>query len=188
MRRRDLTVGLLATGVAAPFISPTMAMASQRGEGPDRLAPIDYVDFGVQLKIRAFIVGSGEGTAIRLEISRKFAQSRDTSQVIFGNKQESLSQVAAGAEEVSPVWQLDRKTIFADAGVGLSALPPHLRMGNGKTVFDLGYLKNLKPTETSVPFLGDAPIIGALFRTTETRRDQQELIVLVKAHITRDQS
>ena len=191
MLRRKLTTGLLAAGVAAPFILSTKAMSSQRGDGPDRLAPIDYIKFeesGIRLEVRAFIIDTGDGHAIRLDLSRKFRQSRDTSQTLFGNKEQSLSEIVGGAEEVSPVWQLDRKTIFADVGVGLSGLPPHLRMGDGNTVFNLGYVKNLKQTETNVPFLGDVPILGGLFKTSERRREREELIVFLNPHIIRDQS
>ncbi len=57
---------------------------------------------------------------------------------------------------------------------------------NGTTII-LGGLERIRQTKggTKVPFIGDIPLIGGLFRTTSNKDDQSRLYVFVKAHILR---
>ncbi|MCB1328805.1 MAG: general secretion pathway protein, partial [Maritimibacter sp.] len=34
-----------------------------------------------------------------------------------------------------------------------------------------------------VPWLGDIPVLGALFRSTDYKRDQSELVIIITAHL-----
>jgi len=39
----------------------------------------------------------------------------------------------------------------------------------------------------SIPFLGDLPFVGALFRTTRERNEKSELLIFVTPKILKDQ-
>ncbi len=57
---------------------------------------------------------------------------------------------------------------------------------NGTTII-LGGLERLKQNKggTKVPFLGDIPLVGGLFRSTANTDEQSRLYVFVKAHVLR---
>jgi type II secretory pathway component GspD/PulD (secretin) len=57
---------------------------------------------------------------------------------------------------------------------------------DGQTII-LGGLEKLNQTKggTKIPFFGDLPIIGGLFRNTANADSQSRLYVFVKAHILR---
>ena len=60
-------------------------------------------------------------------------------------------------------------------------------MDNGDTVVLGGIYEQVKRNERdSVPFLGDLPFIGALFRTTRERNEKSELLIFVTPKILKD--
>jgi general secretion pathway protein D len=82
-----------------------------------------------------------------------------------------------------------------DGGTRTGPTPPDLltsdvstvvTVPNGKTII-LGGLEKLTQTKggAKVPFFGDIPLVGALFRTTSNKDTQSRLYVFVKAHILR---
>ncbi len=61
-------------------------------------------------------------------------------------------------------------------------------MNNGETVVLGGvYEQVVRNERDSVPFLGDLPFIGALFRTTRERNEKSELLIFVTPKILKDQ-
>lgn len=61
-------------------------------------------------------------------------------------------------------------------------------MNNGETVVLGGVYEQITRNERdSIPFLGDLPFIGALFRTTRERNEKSELLIFVTPKILKDQ-
>lgn len=59
-----------------------------------------------------------------------------------------------------------------------------LMVKNGETIVVGGLIKtNDDVTVTKVPFLGDIPFVGAMFRHKETTSEERELIVFITPHI-----
>lgn len=62
-----------------------------------------------------------------------------------------------------------------------------LRIRDGQTLILSGIIQDQdRATVTKVPLLGDIPILGALFRSTERRNERQEVIVLLTPQILDD--
>ena len=62
-----------------------------------------------------------------------------------------------------------------------------VRVRDGQTLVLSGIIQDTDSTSvTKVPILGDLPIIGALFRDTNTTNERQELIVLLTPQILDD--
>ena len=63
------------------------------------------------------------------------------------------------------------------------------RIANGETIVVGGFIrKNDTKGINKIPILGDLPIIGGLFRTTATSRDDRELLIFITATILPDPS
>lgn len=64
-----------------------------------------------------------------------------------------------------------------------------VRVKNGETIIIGGLIQDVKTnTISKVPFLGDLPIIGALFRRTTYTEDQNELIIYITPHILSEEN
>jgi len=185
MRRRDLTTGLLAAGVAAPLISPTMAVAN-RSDGPDRLEPVDHIILDRnKIRVMKLALGQSGETGRVFDLSKKFPQSKDFRRVIFGQPKLPFGQWVKQSDAIGPV-RFDDEILYADFGVNLQTIP--ILIGDGKIVFKIGELKKLKRREASVPWLGDIPIVGWLFKTREKQENKRNLLIFVTPKIVRDQT
>lgn len=61
-----------------------------------------------------------------------------------------------------------------------------VRLGNGQSFAIAGLLSNrIRSQVDKVPFFGDIPILGALFRSVDYRRDESELLVVITAHLAK---
>jgi pilus assembly protein CpaC len=61
-----------------------------------------------------------------------------------------------------------------------------IRLRDGQSFAVAGLLSdNIRSSVDKVPVLGDIPVIGALFRSTAFKRDESELLVVVKATLVR---
>jgi pilus assembly protein CpaC len=59
-----------------------------------------------------------------------------------------------------------------------------VRLGDGQSFAIAGLLSDRTRSQIDkVPFLGSVPILGALFRSTQFRRDETELLVVVTAQL-----
>lgn len=118
---------------------------------------IQFKEFGIRLNFVPFITNSG---AIRIHAAPEVSQL-DFSQgleVSGFNVPALLSRRAETVIELSP----------------------------GQTFAIAGLVDNtLNKSVNKVPFLGDIPILGELFRSEEMRQERSELLVLVTPHIVR---
>ena len=61
-----------------------------------------------------------------------------------------------------------------------------VELGSGQSFMIAGLLRNHNTNDvTKAPFLGDLPILGALFRSTNYRHDETELVVIVTPYLVR---
>jgi len=91
---------------------------------------------------------------------------------------------------------LDLKVNKDNVGVLFAGIPSidtkeietQILMNNGETVVLGGVYEQVTRNERdSIPFLGDLPFIGALFRTTRERNEKSELLIFVTPKILKDQ-
>ena len=61
-----------------------------------------------------------------------------------------------------------------------------VEVGSGQSFMIAGLLRNANTNDINkAPFLGDIPIIGALFRSTKYRRSETELVIIVTPYLVR---
>jgi pilus assembly protein CpaC len=61
-----------------------------------------------------------------------------------------------------------------------------VELGSGQSFMIAGLLRNANTNDVSkAPFLGDLPILGALFRSTKYRRAETELVIVVTPYLVR---
>ena len=64
-----------------------------------------------------------------------------------------------------------------------------VELGSGQSFMIAGLLRNTNTNDVNkAPFLGDLPIIGALFRSTGFRRSETELVIVVTPYLVRPTS
>ena len=68
-----------------------------------------------------------------------------------------------------------------------STVVTHIKLDNGATAVIGGLLQDSESLEVSkIPFLGDLPVVGILFRGEKTTTIRSQLIIFVTPHIVRD--
>jgi pilus assembly protein CpaC len=61
-----------------------------------------------------------------------------------------------------------------------------VELGSGQSFMIAGLLRNSSSNDIEkAPFLGDLPILGALFRSTRFRRAETELVIVVTPYLVR---
>jgi pilus assembly protein CpaC len=169
----DLEVGLLlealeSRGVVRTLAEPNLtALSGQEarflagGEYPVPVAQaegavtVEYKPFGVELN---FIPRVVEGDLVNLEIEAAVSSIDPTN----GFTQGGFTIDAFRRRETSTTVEMRDGESFAIAGL----LQDDFRDLNGQ-----------------VPFLGDIPVLGALFRSAEYQRDQTELVIIVTPYL-----
>ena len=101
-----------------------------------------------------------EGDLVRLEIEQESS---------------TISTVAvAGAADLVTNKRMIKTSVLAD---------------NAETIVLGGLMsENAVATESKIPFLGDIPVIGALFRSTSVSREKQNLLVILRPTILRNKA
>jgi len=116
---------------------------------------IEYKPFGVELN---FIPRVVDGDLINIELEAAVSSIDPTNGLTFG----SFSVDAFRKRETSTTVELRDGESFAIAGL----LSDDFRDLSGQ-----------------VPWLGDVPVLGALFRSAEFERQQTELVIIITAHL-----
>ncbi|WP_096785021.1 type II and III secretion system protein family protein [Rhodobacter sp. CZR27] len=122
--------------------------------GEDGLT-VEYKPFGVELNFTPVVV---DGNAINLMINAAVSSIDNTVAFSDGN----VEIAAFKRRETSTTVEMRDGESFAIAGL----LQDDFRDLNGQ-----------------VPWLGDIPILGALFRSAEYQRAQSELVIIVTPHL-----
>ena len=62
-----------------------------------------------------------------------------------------------------------------------------MRVKDGETLVLGGLIQETESKEVSkIPFLGDLPVIGSVFRNTITKNEKSELVIMVTPRIIKD--
>lgn len=123
--------------------------------GSDGQVTIEYKPFGVELKFTPRVV---DGDIINLEL--KAAVSGIDSTVTYNNSGFSVS--AFRRRETATTVEMRDGESFAIAGL---------------------LQDDFQDLSGQVPWLGDIPILGALFRSANYERNQSELVIIVTPHL-----
>lgn len=124
-------------------------------EGDDNSITVEYKPFGVELNFTPTVV---DGDIINLKINAAVSSIDSTVALTIGG----LSINGFKRRETSTTVEMRDGQSFAIAGL----LQDDFRDLSGQ-----------------VPWLGDVPILGALFRSAEYQRNQSELVVIVTPHL-----
>jgi pilus assembly protein CpaC len=92
------------------------------------------------------------------------------------------------AAEVSDVDPTRSVTVggFTVPGISSRQSETTVRLGDGQSFAIAGLLSNrIRSQIDRVPFFGDLPVLGALFRSVSYRRDESELLVVITARLAR---
>ena len=116
---------------------------------------VEYKPFGVELNFIPTVV---DGDIINLDLTAAVSSIDPSNGITFG----SFTIDAFRRRETSTVVELRDGESFAIAGL----LSDDFRDLNGQ-----------------VPWLGDVPVLGALFRSADYQRQQTELVIIVTAHL-----
>ena len=111
----------------------------------------------------------------------------------FGIELEFVPRVVDGdvinLELAAAVSSIDPSVSVTQGGFAVDAFRRRetsttVEMRDGESFAIAGLLSDdFQDTVSKVPFLGDLPILGTLFRSTSYQRDQTELVVIVSAHL-----
>lgn len=168
----SLQVGLLLEaleqkGVVRSLAEPNLtALSGQEakflagGEYPVPIVDIDgvgieYKPFGIELN---FIPRVIDGDAINLEMEAAVSAIDPTNGIVING----FEIDAFTRRETSTTVELRDGESFAIAGL-----------------IEDNFLDNA----AQLPWLGDVPVLGALFRSSEYQRDQTELVIIITAHL-----
>jgi len=137
------------------------------GQASNPYYTLQSIKAGVTLKVLPYI---GENGQITLSLEPEVADiATDTT----GGA--ASSQQAAGAAPMPVVTRRHAKTV--------------VNIKDGQTVLIGGLLMDQHIGEVDkVPILGDIPIAGAPFRSVNNQRTQQEVVILITAHLADDRA
>ena len=117
---------------------------------------VDYKPFGVQMQFTPTVI---DGDLINLSLET------EVSEIDLGNT------VDIGNDISLPTLTIRRASTVVE-------------MKDGESIAIAGLLQdNFSDNISQVPWLGDLPILGALFRSTSYARDQTELVIIVTPHL-----
>lgn len=136
--------------------------AASGGSGLGTFASVDFRSFGVGLGVRPLV---GQGGEVTLDLSS-----------IVSQPDEALTTVVRNSTGTDP-----QTTAFATR-----ALQTNARLQDGQSLLVGGLVsRNLREDDSKTPLLGDIPILGWLFRSTNTSFSKSELFMLVSPSVVR---
>ncbi len=126
----------------------------------------------------------GENNAVTIEY-RQFGVSLQFTPIVLSKNKISLTVLP----EVSALSEDNRVT--TTSGVSVPSITTRrasttVDLGSGQTFAVAGLLRaDQSNSINKFPFLGDVPILGTLFRSSQFRSDQTELVILVTPYIVK---
>ncbi|MDX2096004.1 MAG: type II and III secretion system protein family protein [Alphaproteobacteria bacterium] len=126
----------------------------------------------------------GENNAVTIQY-RQFGVSLQFTPIVLSKDKISLTVLP----EVSALSEDNRVT--TTSGVSVPSITTRrasttVDLGSGQTFAVAGLLRSDNANSVSkFPFLGDLPVLGALFRSSSFRNDQTELVILVTPYIVK---
>lgn len=124
---------------------------------------------------------SGEEDTVTIQY-RPFGVSLDFTPVVLSDRKISLTV----APEVSSISNVNAVTAngFQIPSITTRRTATTVEVGSGESFAIAGLLSRQDRNDISkVPGLGDLPVLGALFRSTEYRQEQTELVIIATPYI-----
>ena len=123
--------------------------------GTNSVVTVQYKEFGVRLNFRPQVLGEGR---IRLEVSPEVS-------------------------ELSEIGSLQQNG-FTVPGIVTRRSSTTVELGTGQSFAMAGLLRSKEQARrSSIPLLGDLPVLGALFRSMRYEQEETELVVIVTAEL-----
>lgn len=118
---------------------------------------IEYKQYGVSLAFTPIVLGDGR---ISMRVRPEVSELSDAGSVELGG--------------------------FTVPALTTRRAETTVELGSGQSFMLAGLLRNSNSnTVNKAPFLGDLPILGALFRSTKYRRQETELVIIVTPYLVR---
>ncbi len=118
---------------------------------------VDYKKFGIQLKFTPTVLGDG---LLSLKLATEVSEIDPSIGVSLGG--------------------------FTVPGLSTRQSETTVRLRDGQSFAVAGLLSDkTRSVIDKVPLLGELPVLGALFRSTQFRRDESELLVVITARLVR---
>jgi pilus assembly protein CpaC len=147
---------LARSGESAEFLAGgDVPIPVPQGGGSNGAITVEYRPYGVRLSVSPVVLSDRR---IQLKLSPEVSELDYTNQVTV----QGVGVPAFRRRSTSTTVELGDGQSFVIAGLTYMA-------GSGN--------------ESRVPGLGDLPVIGALFKTSQTTRERQELIVVATPHL-----
>lgn len=163
------------TGLAKVLAEPTLtALTGQEAEflsGGEFPIPvpdedgitIEFKEFGVGLKFIPVVLDSGR---INLKLNVSVSELTNTAAITFGSEATSAGFFVPALTKRSA-----RSTV---------------ELGDGQTIGIAGLInENMRDAVNKFPGLGDVPVLGQLFRSSEFEKGETELVILVTPTLAR---
>lgn len=147
----------ITVGQNVPFITGSYSSTGSGSSNPDSpFQTIERENVGITLKVTPHI---NEGDSLVLEIVQEVSS-------LFGGTDEL---------DASDIVTNERK------------IETKVLTDNGKTIILGGLIQDdVQSKQTKVPFLGDIPVLGRLFRSTASTNKKTHLMVFLRSTIVRD--
>lgn len=145
----------IVVGQSVPFRTGTFTTTADGSRNP--FTTIQREDVGITLRVIPHI---HEGDAVRLEVEQEVSSVEPAARV----GDESFSDIVTNKRTI-------RTTILAD---------------DGQTIVLGGLIQDdIQESGRKVPFLGDLPLAGRLFRSSSTERTKRNLLVFLRPTVLR---
>jgi pilus assembly protein CpaC len=123
---------------------------------------IEFKKYGVNLAFQPTVLADGK---INLKVTPEVSQLTDQGAVRVTS--------ASGLAIVIPALTVRRAETMVE-------------LGSGQSFAIAGLLQdNVTQSDSGIPFMGEVPVLGALFRSDDFRRNQTELVILVTPYLVR---
>ncbi len=131
------------------------------------------------------IAQSGTGNTAAITIDwKKFGVSINFTPTIMGDGRIAL-HVAPEVSELAPQQGITIQGVSVP-GITTRRADTTVELGSGQTFAIAGLLQNQTQQQLQAyPWIGDLPIIGALFRSTAFQRGETELVILVTPYLVK---
>jgi pilus assembly protein CpaC len=118
---------------------------------------IDYKTFGVGLNFTPTVLGNGK---ISMEVAPEVSDLDFTNAVYLSG--------------------------YVVPGLTVRRVSTTVELGDGQSFAVAGLLNdNVREVVKKVPFLGDIPVLGLLFRSSEFQKNETELVIIVTPHLVK---
>ncbi|MBC7802219.1 MAG: type II and III secretion system protein family protein [Gemmatimonadaceae bacterium] len=122
---------------------------------------IEFKKFGVALRFVPTVLSDGR---INLHVNPEVSQLSDQGAIRLGAGNSSIQIPALSVRRAETTVELGSGQSFAIAGL---------------------LQDTVSQTSSGLPFLGDIPVLGALFRSAQYQRQETELVILVTPYVSR---